>query len=88
MGITHAITVSVPMRRMKKDAKLLTDCPRLLSNVAVSFVNRWMTLPSGVVSKNDIRVDIVALNSARCSVFAAASEASAHANVRNHDTIA
>ena len=53
-----------------------------------TLVNRWMTRPSGVVSKKARRVDSVALNNERCRVLAAAKLAIAHAKVRAQLTAA
>ena len=87
-GITHAITASVPNRSRPKDVNDDTLLPKVLSNTAVSLVNRWITRPSGVTSKKDSRVDRVARKSARWSLFAATKLASAHMNVLAHDTAA
>ena len=87
-GMTHAMTTIVPSNSSPNDTNDETLCTRVLSSVSVSFVKRWITRPSGVVSKNARRVCSVALKSARCSELAAARDASAHANVRAHETAA
>ena len=84
MIITIAIIVA--NNHKPNDVNELTDCPRRLSKTFVSFANRWMIRPSGVVSKNACRVFKTEWNNFRCNVVAARKDATKNAKVRTHES--